>query len=229
MNVEYVFSNIFSLVAFVTGWVMSQIWMSYVTHMNESCRVYAVLVAFVTRWVMSHAWMRCVRRLDESCHTCEWVMSHMWMRRVTHECVVSHGNATYEWVMSHMHQSHCIWTSHVPRGAQSDGPWVIHHVCLMSYVSRVMSHKPWVMRQTWLIRQTWLMRQTWLIRQTWLMRQTWLIRQTWLHVNECVTNLNESCHTRTRVISAYEWVVSHIWMSRVTPTHEPCLHVNEWC
>jgi len=28
-------------------------------------------------WVMSHIWMSHVTHMNESCHTCEWVMSHM--------------------------------------------------------------------------------------------------------------------------------------------------------
>jgi len=49
-------------------WVMSHIWRSRFTNMNESCRTY--------EWVMSHIWMSRVAHMNESCHT--------WMRRVTH-------------------------------------------------------------------------------------------------------------------------------------------------
>jgi len=31
-----------------------------------------------------HIWMSHVTHLNESCHTEEWVMSHIWMRNVTH-------------------------------------------------------------------------------------------------------------------------------------------------
>jgi len=44
----------------------SHIWMSRVTHINESCHV-------------SHIWMSHVTRMDASCH-----MSHIWMRHATH-------------------------------------------------------------------------------------------------------------------------------------------------
>ena len=50
--------------------VMSHIWMSHVTHTNESCRTY--------EWVMSHIW------LIESYCTYEWVMSHTWMSHIAH-------------------------------------------------------------------------------------------------------------------------------------------------
>jgi len=72
-------------------WVMSHIWMSTVTHMNESCHTCATYVGVtwntqswdqpkkschVTRGcVMSHIWMSHVTRVNESCHTYEWVMS----------------------------------------------------------------------------------------------------------------------------------------------------------
>ena len=46
---------------------MSHIWMSHVTHMNESCHTY--------EWLMSHIWMSHVAHMNESGHTCEWVMS----------------------------------------------------------------------------------------------------------------------------------------------------------
>ena len=99
-------------------WVMSHIWMSHVTHMNESCHTY--------EWVMSHIWMSHVTHRNESSHTYEWVMSHICISHVTHmneschtyECVKSHvwmsqvthmneSCHTYEWVMLH------IWMSHV--------------------------------------------------------------------------------------------------------------------
>jgi len=39
----------------------------------------------------------------------------------------------------------------------------------------------------------------------------------------CLTRMNESCHT----CHAYEWVMSHIWMSHGTHTNESC-HTYEW-
>jgi len=73
---------------------MSHIWMSHVTHVNESCQSY--------EWVMSHMWMSHVNHMNESCYTCEWVMSIIWMSHVTH---VNESCHTYECVMSH------IWMS----------------------------------------------------------------------------------------------------------------------
>ena len=35
-------------------------------------------------WVMSHLWMSHVTYVNESCHICEWVMSHIWLSLVVH-------------------------------------------------------------------------------------------------------------------------------------------------
>jgi len=56
--------------------VISHIWMSHVTHVNESYHT--------CEWVMLHIWMSHVTHVNESCHTYEWVMSHMWMSHITH-------------------------------------------------------------------------------------------------------------------------------------------------
>jgi len=46
------------------------IWMSHVTHMNESCLTY--------EWDMSHIWMSHVSHTNESCLTYESCMLHIW-------------------------------------------------------------------------------------------------------------------------------------------------------
>jgi hypothetical protein len=88
---------------------MPHIWMSHVTHMNESCHTY--------EWVMSHMkelcctyeciiltyeevsifawrgwyfpclslmWTQHAAHMNEWCHTCEWVMSHIWICHAVH-------------------------------------------------------------------------------------------------------------------------------------------------
>jgi len=49
-------------------WVMSHIWMSHVTHMNESWHIY--------EWVMSQIWISHVTHMNESCQTHACVMSN---------------------------------------------------------------------------------------------------------------------------------------------------------
>jgi len=80
-------------------WVMSHIWMSHVTDMNESCHTY--------EWVMSHIWTSHV--------THEWVMSQIWTSRVTHmneSCHMRVGSQCLKdfegacgWVMTHINES----------------------------------------------------------------------------------------------------------------------------
>jgi len=97
-------------------WVMSRIWMSYVTHMNESCHTF--------EWVMSHIWMSHVTHMNESCLTYEWVMSHIWMSQVSHMNESCHAwmrphmnekshmfmsHVTHAWVLSRMHESRQLW------------------------------------------------------------------------------------------------------------------------
>ena len=107
--------------------VMSHVWRSHVTHMNESCRTY--------EWVVSHILMSHVAQMNSlqqsaqvwsyithmggSRHTYEWIMSHIWMSHVTHIndleqspqewSYITHmkgSRHTYEWVVSHIFTSH---------------------------------------------------------------------------------------------------------------------------
>jgi len=57
-------------------WVMSHIWMSHVTHMNESCHAYERVMPHIRT---SHG--ICI---IESCHTYQQSMAHIWMSHVTH-------------------------------------------------------------------------------------------------------------------------------------------------
>jgi len=83
---------------------MSQLWMSHVTHMNESCHTYECVTS--KSCVMSRTWMSHVTYIDESCHTYKWVI---WMSHVTH---MNESWRTYEYVtskscvMSHTSMSH---------------------------------------------------------------------------------------------------------------------------
>jgi len=86
-------------------WVMS--------HIRESCHVYMSHVTCV--WATSHIWMSHVTHMNESCHTYEWVMSHTWMSHVTcvratsqlkESCNAWLPLVSYEWVMSHMNVTH---------------------------------------------------------------------------------------------------------------------------
>ena len=92
-------------------WVMSHIWMCYVTHMNESWCTYksdtlmsgAALVLYV--WCI-RVCASCGARANESWHTYKWVMAHWQM---------SHGTLTNEsWhthIQSYMRAVHVTFVS----------------------------------------------------------------------------------------------------------------------
>ena len=86
-------------------WVMSHIWMSHVTHTNESYHI-DERKHFID-------YLSCVTHINESCHTYEWVMSHIWMSHVTHMNESCH---THEWVISHRWKEafHRLTPAHEP-------------------------------------------------------------------------------------------------------------------
>jgi len=66
----------------ICEWVMSHVWMSHVTHVNEVMS--HMWMSHVTHMDEScHVWMSRATRVYESCHKDECVMSHIWMRRAT--------------------------------------------------------------------------------------------------------------------------------------------------
>jgi len=152
-------------------WVTSHIWMSHVTHMNESYHT--------SKWVMSHIWMSHVTHLNESRHTSEWVTSHIWMSHVTH---MNESYHTSKWVTSH------IWMSHVTHLNESSQGWF--RVTCVAYPKAkrwVMSH---VMSHTWMSHVT-HMNESYHTSK-WVMSHIWMSH---------VAHLNESCHTSEWVMS----------------------------
>jgi len=107
-------------------WAMSHIWMSHVSHMNESCLTY--------EWVMSHIWTSHVSHMNESCLTYEWVMSHICIHKwdMTYSC---EWDMTYscEWDMTHSWVRHdlfmcgtrliCGWDTWLIHVSET---WLIH-------------------------------------------------------------------------------------------------------
>ena len=212
-------------------------WMSHVTHMNESCHT--------CEWVMSHIWMSHVTHVNESCHICEWVMSHIWMSHVTH---VNESCHTYEWVMSH------IWMSHVTRMSESSHAyeWDMSHLFardeildlgdrqdheLVGWICRNESRRIWTSHVTHMKESCHLYNELWHIWTN--MSHVCLSHVTWkwviAHMNEHVTRMKESRHvkmsygTYERTCHTYKWVTSrenelwHIWTSHVTLMSESCL------
>ena len=127
--------------------VMSHIWMSHVTYVNEACHA--------CKWIMSHTWIRHVTQENEPCYTRGWGMSHTWMSQVTHENKLCHayhihGSRTVdEWVTSHV-PTNCGGWHQCSHGKQHT--WFVN-TCDMTH----SNHGAW--RQCYhdsLVRVTWL-------------------------------------------------------------------------
>jgi len=115
---------------------MSHTWMSYVTHVNDSCHTY--------EWVLSRMRMSHVTHIRESCHTYEWVL--LQVPRPLHFC------SRYKSWMSHpnMNESHCNTLQHTATRCNTlslfllqvtSDTWIkpCHtYECVMSYIW--MSH-----------------------------------------------------------------------------------------
>ena len=103
----------------ICQWVTAHMWLSHVSHMNDSC---VTIQRF--EGVTSHIWMRHVSHMNEPWY--EWVMSHIWrshfsqrngwrwvsrllwpfcfffLVRMSHVSQVNESRRTHVWVMSHM-------------------------------------------------------------------------------------------------------------------------------
>jgi len=112
-------------------WVSSHIWMSYVSHVNESSftqarrwsrrklslKNYRSLlekshIKETTFYTRTYILMKSAKALgiNESCHTYEWVMSHVWTSRTWHRCVDEVGDTSYydkRWLDEH--NRGCDW------------------------------------------------------------------------------------------------------------------------
>jgi len=119
----------------ICEWVVSQVWISHVKDMNESChtpksvmlKVGMSRVAHMNEWVMSHTWKSHVAHMNESGRRYKWVMSNIYMsRKLRRDLHINESCHTHEWVMSH------IWMSHF---AYTNESWVINCVEIHSSTS----------------------------------------------------------------------------------------------
>ena len=123
-------------------WVMSHIWMSHVTRMNESCHTHPELQnsrksqslglvihmkdsCHTYELVRSHICMSHVTRMNESCHTHPELQNLRKSQSTTEKAsigksrwLINNSRHMYEWVMTN------IWTSHVTN---------VHKSCQTAY------------------------------------------------------------------------------------------------
>ena len=183
--------------------VLSYIWMSHVTHMNESWHTY--------EWVMSHIWMSHVTRMNVEWFD-ELIFHHSFM--CSYELVESW------WFDEHMKES---WYEHICV------PWLLTEGSLASYVCHdSFICVPWLLHVLipWLLHvlvvsfMWWYehMKESWHTYE-WVMAHIW-IRRSYEHMKEwwnmsSSNHMKESWHT-------YEWVMAHRWTSHVTHMNESC-------
>jgi len=100
--------------------VISHIWMSHDTYMNESCHTYECL--------MSHMWMRHVTHMNASCHMYEWVMYAAYIYTHSHVCPPTCGmiGHTYRYVMQ------IIWMRHITNTNVSCHTWTVTSIVSLS-------------------------------------------------------------------------------------------------
>jgi len=173
-----------------------RIWMSHVTHMNESCHARGRVMSHVWtcdavrihEWVMSHIWMSHVTHMNESCHTYAWVMSHIWLSHATHRGLQAQVVRTCDavrirgWVMSHTWMSHVTHTDESCHTSRAAGPSWEH---------------PWLVTNTWISHVT-HMKESCHIWMSHVKRESAI-----LHIWMSQSNVNES-------FRAYEWVSWHL-------------------
>jgi len=186
--------------------VMSRIWMSHDTCMNESCHTYVTAVTRVCqscrkcKWVMSHVCMSHVTHMTR-------VMTHLWMSHVTYMNVSWH---TYEWIMSQIPMRHVIYANEScnTRKQFMSHTWIRHFTCMneschtyewvMSHWNESCHKYPWGM--------------------------------SYMRMSHA-PHTNESCHAY-ELVMMHVWisnksVMSHIWMRHVTHISKSC-HIYEW-
>jgi len=172
-------------------WVMSHIWMSHVTHMDESCliSISSGISMFMPHvWVMSHivgvmlhTWVMCVCQIYHSaaliwgCVTWLIHICHMYAMKSCHIC---------EWVMSHIlisiHICHMYAMTH-------------SYVCHDSFISM-----PWLIRKRKCHTYEWVMVYIWMSPGTHMNDS----KHVW-HYSQDILMTVAPCHM-------YEWCMSHI-------------------
>jgi len=85
------------------------IWMSRITHTNQSCRTY--------QWVIPNTSMSTFTHANEPCHTCDWVMTHSEMPSTTNSSpthahilsIFTHECKTYTYISTYIFILKYLW------------------------------------------------------------------------------------------------------------------------
>ena len=112
--------------------VTSHMWMSHVTHVDESCHTCG--------WIMPHMWMNHATRTNEEWPMYEWVVSHIWMRHCTRT----------------IESCPCIWMSHVTRLILSCAIASCHTYEGVTYTNESCHVHTWVMSRTYMSHVTYI-------------------------------------------------------------------------
>jgi len=209
------------------------LWMSLVTHKNESRYTY--------KWVTSHMWMSHVKyvwvspassKYDGICVcvcmcvlvTYAWASSNIWMRLVTH---LHESRHTYECVTSHIWMSHIkyVWVSLA--SSTEDGMCVCVCVCVCVTYKCASAHI-WMSFGT-NKNEPHKNEQRYTNTYTSSVRDLCWPMTTW-HIRTChIPHMNESDHTYEWISAHYEcgtqeWATSHKYAYRQCKTARP----NGW-
>ena len=238
-------------------WVMSHIWMSHVTHMNESfhtdecvmslCDMNTSCHTHVNESCHTHVNGLCPTHVNESCHTqevlqqqvmshtCERVMSHTCERVMSHTCsrVMSHtGGPTTRSHVTHM----CMCDSNVSCHTYERVIWTSHvthmwtgHVTHMwtSHVSHRRSYNKKSCHTCECVIWTCHVTRVNESCHTQEFLQQHVMSRMWM------CHLNESCHTKEAPYQELQHAATHFntlkrtTKSDTTDVNELC-HIREW-
>ena len=152
-----------------------------------------------------------------TCRLCSKRVGNRWCdcRTYAHidELCLTYGS--YEWVMSH------VWMRHVSRmnaSCHTHG-WVMSHTWMI-HVSHRNESCHTIVLKAWRQSMGWLQYHAYIVMSHVCMRVT--------HMNaSCVQMSHEPSIWHINACHAHESVMSHVWMSHVSPMNESCL-TYEW-
>ena len=153
--------------------------MSRVTH-GAMCILIGWMQRLFRLW-MSHG----TPRMHVSRHTYEWVMSHIRMSHGTHMNESCH---IYEWVMSH------AWMIHVTQMNESchTYDWVMSYLTYLSDMGWLRLEGSSKLQVSFAKEPY---KRDYIVQKRPIILGSLLIVATPYYIDECVTHMNESCHT----------------------------------